>query len=238
MCVILTCEPNCRPTSETLETCWLHNPDGAGLAWSDGYTVHASKGYMTFTDLTEMLRAVPADAPLLLHFRIGTSGGYDARVTHPYPLTDDLRALHALDYDAPIVVAHNGVLPLATDEKRGISDTITFVRSYLQGIKRCSDLRRGTLLRASRGSRLAFLDASGAFCRIGAGWEGAGDGICASNGSWRPRAYDAWPEKCFVGDYDEATDELLALGCYGCDCIDECAAYGPLCHDYDCWEVV
>lgn len=247
MCIILTCDAGIRPDSDTLETCWRGNPDGAGFAYATGESVEISKGYMTYSGLHDALRTVPVDVPLIIHFRIGTSGGYGPEVTHPYPVTDDLDALHALDVSCPVALAHNGILPYDTDDASGVSDTVAYVRRVVSRVARQRPVRRHgglcvshkayrTLRRTSQGSRLALIDATGHLLRVGDGWETVSPGIYASNGGWRssisryataygPFGAYGWYD-CDSGFYD------LPSYCYGCDAYEYCREEGPFCEGY------
>lgn len=246
MCIILTCDANRRPSDDVLRTCWIGNPDGAGFAYATGDTVELSKGYMTYESLHASLATVPATAPLIIHFRIGTSGGYGPEVTHPYPVIRDLTALHALDVSCPVAIAHNGILPYAADDARGVSDTVAYVQCVVARLSRqcvvrahgglCeSKMARKYLRRTSQGSRLALIDASGHLLRIGEGWETVEPGIYASNATWRPHKtryaslYGAFADEWH--DTDSGYYEMQDY-CYGCDAYEICRENGPLCADY------
>ena len=244
MCVILTCDANRRPTAETIETCWRANPDGAGYAYATGSEVVISKGYMTLSDFELALLHVPEDAPLILHFRIGTSGGCGPEVTHPYPVTSDIAVLHALDVECPVAIAHNGVLPYATDDAAGVSDTVTYIQTVVSRVARNRPVRdqgglcksskaRRALRRTSQGSRLALIDAAGHLLRIGDGWETVTPGLYASNGSWRPlKAHYASLYDSF-GYFDCGADCYeMPTYCYGCDAYEYCEETGPFCEGY------
>ena len=244
MCIILTCDSNHRPTASTIDTCWHGNPDGAGYAYATGSEVVISKGYMALRDFKAALSRVPETAPLILHFRIGTSGGYGPEVTHPYPVTSDLAALHALDVECPVAIAHNGILPYDADDERGISDTVAYVMRVVSRVARQRPVRdhgglckspkaRRALRRTSQGSRLALIDAAGHLLRIGDGWETVAPGVYASNSSWRP--YKARYSSLYGAfDYDECDADYYELPnyCYGCDAYDYCKEEGPFCENY------
>lgn len=246
MCIILTCDANKRPSSETLATCWTANPDGAGFAYATGAAVEVSKGYMTYGSLEEALATVPVSSPLIIHFRIGTSGGYGPEVTHPYPVTSDLTALHALDVSCPVAIAHNGVLPYDSDDERGVSDTVAYIQRVVSRVARLRPVRahgglcesskaRRALRRTSQGSRLALIDAAGHLLRIGEGWETIEQGVYASNCSWRPlksryaSLYGRLGYDC--PDEDDGYYELPDY-CYGCDVYEYCRETGPFCEGY------
>lgn len=231
MCIILACESDRRPSEDVLETCWLHNPDGAGIACPEGAGVHVEKGLMTYDEFLSAYAAMPSDVPCLIHFRIGTSGGTDpddmAALTHPFGVCPDLERV--LDPDgAPLVMAHNGILPYPSDALR--SDTVTYAQTVLAPMRMasCEAVRRNIrrIRKTSEGSRLAFVDASGDVVVTGAGWEGVCEGVRASNSGWRPCRWD-----CAAGHCDELIDPqeregreraATLMGCEGCEALEEC----------------
>lgn len=206
MCVILSCESGKRPTKRLLESCWDSNPDGAGFMYPENGMVHGFKGFMDLESLADALASVPEDVPLCVHFRIGTSGGHDGRVTHPYPVTDDLDMLHAAEWESPHGIAHNGVLHgMFTDDEEGISDTVSYVMDTVTPLLECCEgegfpfLNRVTLAAlesTSVGSRLLLMDGDGGVELTGYGWNACADGIQASNRSWlyglQPKATRSW----------------------------------------------
>nr|DAU57911.1 MAG TPA: YafJ-type amidotransferase class-II [Caudoviricetes sp.] len=260
MCIILSCAPNARPTDELLKTCWTNNPDGGGYMYAENGSVRISKGYMDFDSYLRAVRSVPANVPLVLHMRIGTSGGNGPEVTHPFPVTAKLEHLHALDLFCPVGIAHNGVLPYPSDDKRGISDTVAFIQQTVTPLSCRRDVRAGgglarsskaraALKVASKGSRLAVMDGGGRVRLTGDGWNGVTPGIQASNESWRelsPLAY--WPvwdddiESAYQAlEYADPAlaDYMLDYGCDSCPNFKECLETWPLCfgsedipHDY------
>ena len=252
MCIILACKPGHRPTDETLETCWHHNPDGAGIMWSAGGRVEIEKGLMRLGDLMRAVDLAPHDAPLVIHMRIGTSGGFGPEVTHPYPVSDSLEALHALDVECSVGIAHNGVLDYPTDTLRGVSDTVYYVGHIVAPLAGKRATRRaGGLLRSrkalrrlkltSRGSRLALLDGEGRVELIGSGWQGVAAGIQASNGSWRADYYRRtyrpsslasvydWDDGDDLDEWADRLERMDAWGCSVCDAYADCYYEGPCC---------
>lgn len=239
MCIIISCDKNARVGEGFIEACWNGNPDGAGLMWSDGTRVYGSKGFMYISDFMREYESIPDDAPLILHFRIGTSGGFGPEVTHPYPVSSDLDCLHALDWSAPYGIAHNGVIPDAfVDETRGISDTISFVAGVVAPLSHDRSIRRGgglassgvaksRLRDASVGSRLAIMDSGGNVSLIGRGWETVSPGVQASNGSWRYETY----ARTYARDRVRCSCDLPYSDCCWCELADDCAELGPLCMD-------
>lgn len=252
MCIILSCAPYARPNRDMLLNCWDANPDGAGLMYPDGTQwVRISKGYFDFEDYAAAIDDAPRDVPLVLHMRIGTSGGYGAGVTHPFPVFDDLDIIHATNSRATYALAHNGVLSgYKTDDDLGISDTVAFVRGFVQPLANSADIVNGgglavsnrakkLLARASYGSRLAIMDYSGNVRLIGSGWRTVTKGIQASNDSFQRYRYTV----AQLPAYDDYTDDLReyaimdamdSYGCAPCSMYGTCVQYGPQCAEiYD-----
>lgn len=52
MCIIVAKKRNSAiPNFETLERCFEHNNDGAGISWCEKGAVHIRKGFMTYIDI-------------------------------------------------------------------------------------------------------------------------------------------------------------------------------------------
>ena len=231
MCIILACESNRRPSEDVLQTCWLHNPDGAGIAYPEGGAVRVEKGLMSYYEFISAYAAMPSDVPCLLHFRIGTSGGTDpvtmAALTHPFGVCSDLARV--LDPDgAPLVMTHNGILPYPSDVLH--SDTVTYAQTVLapMHMASCAAVRRNLrrIRKTSKGSRLAFIDASGYVVVVGAGWENVSAGVRASNDGWRPSRWDrysyGWADYADAQDLEERRYAASLIGCDECECLVEC----------------
>ena len=250
MCIILSCEPFARPTTEEITACWENNPDGAGLMYPEDNHVVISKGYQTLKDFLTMVKCVPESAPLVLHFRIGTAGGYGPEVTHPFPVCRDLHTLHALDVECPVGIAHNGVLPYAGDDKKAISDTMEFIRTVCVPLDRDSRVRKEgglvispkakkALSAKSAGSRLAIMDRFGDVRLVGKGWRSMRPGIEASNGTYKPAyryttyALPSWHADEAVELPAVISEEVARFmadnGCEACPNYADCAASYPIC---------
>lgn len=244
MCIILSCDPGYRPSLDMVRTCFDNNPDGAGYMYATRGEVVGRKGY-TDPDmlLDQAIRDAPPASPLVFHFRIGTSGGYGLDVTHPYPITRDLRKLHALEWHAPFGIAHNGVLPYKADDARHISDTIAFIKSDCFTIKKDPrTVAQGGLTRSksaktflagkTRGSRICIMDGAGRVRLIGDGWTQAAPGIMASNESYIERAVK-WsaPSLFDVADDTFYDDYGLPTSCRWCALKKACEVQCPFCDD-------
>lgn len=240
MCIILSCDPGYRPSLDMVRTCFDNNPDGAGYMYATRGEVVGRKGY-TDPDmlLDQAIRDAPPSSPLVFHFRIGTSGGYGLDVTHPYPVTRDLHKLHALKWTAPYGIAHNGVLPYGSDDKRHISDTIAFVKSDCFTIKKdprtiksggltVSSGAKKKLAGKTRGSRLCIMDKTGRVRLIGDGWREAAPGIMASNGSYKPWGSARYKTPT-IDDVPFYDDYGLPETCHGCGLRKACEVQCPFC---------
>jgi len=113
--------------------CFDANTDGGGFAWWDteAETWQVQKGFMTFKKWWKAfnLHNFQVSDIVIVHFRIGTSGnrkGPDC--THPFPITEDLEEMQALEYSSDNVVFHNGVIGLGQEE---YSDTMIGIIDYV-----------------------------------------------------------------------------------------------------------
>ena len=133
MCVIAVKPANVAMIdNKTIENMWYNNDDGAGFMYPTH--VKIKKGYMTLR-LKKALKALEKEidtvkTPIVLHFRIGTSGGNIAANTHPFPVSENLAALQKTHLTAPLAVAHNGVIDIKP-RKKDISDTMEYIISQL-----------------------------------------------------------------------------------------------------------
>jgi len=246
MCIILTCESNVRPTHDLVESCFFGNPDGAGIMWVEGGRVQISKGFMSAPQLIQAIESTPTESPLVIHMRIATSGGIDVGTCHPFPVCSDLDVLHAANVECDVAVAHNGIIKgMRTDEKLGISDTVTFVSEYM------TDLYRGSVTKGVKrrmreiapNNRFAVMTKDGGVYRVGDGWETVTSGIQASNSTWRWTYMDLYDyEDGYCDGFDEPMygpeyDDAFDMCCGQCKHIGSCMQYGPMCDEvYDVLE--
>ena len=248
MCIILTCEGGVRPTNDLIETCFYNNPDGAGIMWcEDGY-VQTAKGFMDVDDLCRAIDNVPLSSRLVIHMRIATSGGIDVGTCHPFPVCDNLDALHAPYVECAAAVAHNGVIQgMPTDEKRGISDTVFFVANIVDKMyAKNGRVTKGMLRKMKElapSNRFAIMTSDGSVYRIGSGWETVTTGIQASNYTWRyGKLFYYEPEDKWYSDYldsdyyessafEEAYTSIFDGYCEDCPYKATCMSYGPICDD-------
>lgn len=197
MCIILTCEKFVRPDHDLLETCFYNNPDGAGFMWCEDGRVQTAKGFSVLEELEEALGYVPDESRLVIHMRIATSGGIDVGTCHPFPICDDLDMLHCEGVECDAAIAHNGVIAgMPTDEKLGISDTVSFVSTVVTPMYKSDGVTKSMLRHvkeAAPGNRFALMTKDGEVHRLGAGWETVTKGIQASNSTWRYDKLFYWP---------------------------------------------
>ena len=153
---------------------FLRNPDGAGYMVARDGKVTIHKGFM---DLDEFLNALKAEHftakdSVVYHFRISTQAGVNPEMTHPFPLSNHLPYMKALDVECRCGVAHNGIIRLTSDpSQREYSDTALFITHYMaRMVHGLDDLKDAQLLnRIERlaGSKLAIMDGSGYIATVG-----------------------------------------------------------------------
>ena len=128
-------------------------------------------------DIDSFLSAIKAEHftakdSVVYHFRISTQAGVNPEMTHPFPLSNRLPHMKALDVECPCGVAHNGIIRLTSDpSQHEYSDTALFITRYMaQMVHGLDDLKDAQLLnRIERlaGSKLAIMDGSGYIATIG-----------------------------------------------------------------------
>ena len=203
MCVIAYKPQNVAfPEEKILRNCFENNSDGAGFMYAFNGNVHIQKGYETFEKFKAALdkaRALTGDkVPYVMHFRIATQG-YERTMTHPFPLTSNMKKLYRLRYDCNIGVAHNGILDITSDGSKAYSDTMLFITEYLSNIiqqyKWYKNERTKRLIEnLIEGSRLAILDKNGHCELMGKGWEESNN-VYYSNNSYAREPWHWQPSK-------------------------------------------
>ncbi len=99
MCIICVSPRKVRqPSLATIKTMFLRNPHGAGYMFARDGIVHISKGYMDVESYIEALRRehFTAKDAVVYHFRISTQAGVNPAMTHPFPLSNKLAHMKAL----------------------------------------------------------------------------------------------------------------------------------------------
>ena len=200
MCVIAYKPLNVAfPEEKILKNCFENNSDGAGFMYAFNGNVHIQKGYDTFEKFYAALNAarkITGDkVPYVMHFRIATQG-YERSMTHPFPLTSNMKKMYRLRYDCNIGVAHNGILELTSDGSKTYSDTMLFITDYLSNIIQKYSWYKNDRIKALienliKGSRLAILDRNGHCELMGKGWEESNN-VYYSNNSYAREPYK-WP---------------------------------------------
>lgn len=205
MCIILYKPKKVpMPSLEVMTNCFEANPNGAGFMWKEGDIIHISKGYMTLDALQGALNNLdnPKQLELVIHFRISTTGSSVPQNTHPFPLSNDVDDLRALNIICERGLAHNGILHdyagfhnIETD----MSDTMYFVKA-IAGVK---DRFIETIIKphAARGSRFVYMNGKGKTIQFGM-TKPKGTGIWYSNTSYLKPVVTLWePTYNFAGNH-------------------------------------
>jgi predicted glutamine amidotransferase len=202
MCVIAVKPANVAMMDDKIiENMWYNNDDGAGFMYPGHGGVKIRKGFMSLKSFKKALKALSKEidttaTPIVLHFRIGTSGGNIAANTHPFPVSENLAALQKTQLTAPLAVAHNGVIDIRP-RKKDISDTMEYILSQLAPLYQLKkDFYRHEagkqLIYNAIQSKMAFMDAAGRISLIGK-FEKDGE-YYFSNSSYKAfyRSYSYW----------------------------------------------
>lgn len=139
MCVIIYKKRGLNiPDRQFLLKCWIANPDGGGFAYNDNNAVHYQKGFQKFSDFYNTLLKVNEESKLynkdlIIHFRIGTSGGKTPQKTHPFVITNSYRKMEKLQGTCKQSFFHNGIMSDFASDKH--SDTENFTAMILSTIR-------------------------------------------------------------------------------------------------------
>ena len=218
MCIIAVSRAGVRqPSMDELRQMFHSNPHGAGYMTARNNRVEFSKGYMTWDEFAHAINyeQFTADDPVVYHFRISTQAGVNPQMTHPFPLTADIRKTKMLEGGCPIGVAHNGIIQLTSDRRdKEYSDTAHYIAEFLRYLVRTpEDLHNEHNLEAierTTDSKWALMDASGYIATVGRFIEH--DGVEFSNGTFRtPLPRKQFRFKGF--EIDIATDDYYMTGC-------------------------
>ena len=202
MCIIAIKPAGMKmPAETTIENCWHNNPDGAGIMYASGGTVHIQKGFMTLKEFKATLKQLEktinvVNTPIVLHFRITTHGETSPGNTHPFPVTEKLPLLQMTKFKTPLAVAHNGIIDIKPSQKN-ISDTMEYIMTQLAPLYQLKkdfykDEAGKKLIYNFIQSKMVFLDGSGRIETVGDFITGE-DGLLYSNSSHEARTiYHKW----------------------------------------------
>lgn len=200
------------PTLETLEQCWLANPDGAGFAIESQknpkfkYEIH--KGFMSwdaFVKAYQQYDLANYKGVALLHFRIATHGGVNAGNCHPFPICNDNALLKTQDVLTNTVLIHNGVLPI-TPSSPDISDTMELCRLLHPFANRLQEA--GKLIEELLGSNKVAILSENQVSLLGT-WTPI-DGVYYSNTHWQYKSVSfngGYPMSSYAYEDDYAYDD-------------------------------
>ena len=129
--------------------------------------------------------------PLVMHFRIATSGQVDAGTCHPFPIASKRKTLRKQYMETDIGVVHNGVIPIDTPEN--MSDTMQYISKRLSLYQRLHSnfyIHKTWHKRIEKEiqSKMVFLDNKGEIYTIG-DFINESDGMIYSNHSYEERSY-------------------------------------------------
>lgn len=148
MCIIIVKPEGVQmPPLGIIERCALKNPDGFGVA-VPGQVFRT----LSFRRLEKFLSGISDDVPAVLHFRYATTGS--VKVANCHPFRDD---------SLGVSFAHNGVLPIWTENDMTDSETL-FRRTLAPAIAAYgfwSDGFEDAVLSNIGVSRFAFLSDDG-----------------------------------------------------------------------------
>jgi hypothetical protein len=177
------------PTLEIMKNCFEANPNGAGFMYRDDGVIHISKGYMTLEELLNAINLTSETINLkktdvVIHFRISTHGSSIPPNTHPFPLSNEISDLKALNIICERAIAHNGIL----HEYGGFSNAVSDMSDTMYFAKMLSTVNDRFIapimeVHAAKGSRFVFMSGKGKTIHVGMN-KPKGTGIWYSNTSY------------------------------------------------------
>lgn len=186
MCIAIL-NKETKLTKHQIENGFESNPDGGGIAYISGGKIKIYKQLQLNTDAFYNVYSNIYDKhskfPILVHFRIGTSGKKDMRNVHPFKISKK------------IAFIHNGVLPYARINPNN-SDTV-HMRSFFQQFRNYADLlnRESVVFKQfeaiAAGSKLCFLSNDGRYSIMNEqdGHWSAGNWFSNHSCEYTPHAY-------------------------------------------------
>lgn len=193
MCVIVAkTKGSSLPSKEILENCFDNNSDGCGFMYENKGHVVIHKGFMDFEDFYKSVKKAYKtknlkNKNLVMHFRIGTSGGIKTTTTHPFPITNDVNELEKLITTCELGMVHNGIISDYAYKDNKLSDTQNFIRDFVYPIYSLNKkfLKHASILKILEDvstSKLCFLDKNDSMTLVGDFIEN--NGIYYSNDSY------------------------------------------------------
>ena len=152
MCIIVNHTAKSKILDRKIfNNCWRNNSDGAGLMYSYNNKLIIKKSMRKKEFWNMYIKSFREGEPMILHFRIGTSGKtHDLTCCHPFSVNDDL------------AFVHNGVISIETTPEK--SDTMVFNEGILQGLPtnfEDNEVIRILIKEYIRNSKLVFMDNEG-----------------------------------------------------------------------------
>lgn len=194
MCVICVSKKGVRqPNENEIRNMWESNPHGAGYMCVRDGLVEIHKGFMELKDFLRSVRSekFTDDDVVVYHFRISTQAGVTPEMTHPFPLSEDLKDMRELDLYCSVGIAHNGIIRLTSCDDKEYSDTALFITEYLPMLVRdtrdITDKRVIKTIKALAQSKLVLVNGQGDVTIIGDFWANS-DRLMFSNKSFLPTA--------------------------------------------------
>lgn len=126
MCLLIHQPNGVTFSRKELRDFYQHNPDGFGIAYGDGDTLHLLRLVGSEKEILAAYDQHGAGRECVIHFRMATHGAKDIDNAHPYNVTPE------------IVIAHNGVLSCGNPAQPHMSDTWHLIEYVIRPIAETS----------------------------------------------------------------------------------------------------
>jgi len=192
MCIIISAKKGASMLpKEYFDESAYRNPDGFGIMYAEDGVIVIDKSLKAsdiWDKYTEVYDRIHKVSGIVLHFRIGTSGGNNLDNCHPFYVTDD------------VAFCHNGILDIAPTPTK--SDTVVFNENYLRPI--ASQMGSDILMTDSfnvivskviGGNKLVFLNKDGELATANADKGITSGDYWFSNNGYKKYVYQTHPKK-------------------------------------------
>lgn len=191
MCLIIVSKEGKKAEESIIKSANTSNPHGIGIMYINKGRVHINKDFRSVTSFLKWYRQSLPNVPHAIHFRYATSGEVNKGMRHPFPVTDNRKAIKATNVSCDMAVAHNGIIQKYSYPKAELSDTAKFVvdvlaRKDIRNNITCPDVYaevNGFVL----GSRLVVFQSNGNMLFWGSWEEDKETGLLFSNGTYKYR---------------------------------------------------
>lgn len=175
------------PSMHILKECTRINKDGIGFMFPQNGLVRIRRGFSSVHSMLMSLKDMgfDEDLPLIMHFRIGTSGIKAPINSHPFPISNNRGDFFKLNHVFDMGIAHNGILYQWSRNDDIFCDTARYIMIALSGMTNMAILKSRDLDKIDKMlpiGKFAIMYGDGEVQRFGIDWSVYGDCLFSNSG--------------------------------------------------------